>query len=56
MAVREYLEMGASPKRARAHVAKYLKFVFNIFQRLKERNIQKTGMLSGGEQQMLAVG
>jgi branched-chain amino acid transport system ATP-binding protein len=56
MSVRENLEMGASPKRARAHISKNLELVYEMFPRLKERAAQKAGTLSGGEQQMLAVG
>ena len=56
MSVRENLEMGASPLRARPHVNKNLERVFVMFPRLKERANQKAGTLSGGEQQMLAVG
>jgi branched-chain amino acid transport system ATP-binding protein len=55
MSVRENLEMGATPKRARAHVAQNLEKIFDIFPRLKERSDQKSGTMSGGEQQMLAV-
>ncbi len=55
MTVRENLEMGATPKRARAHMAQNLEKVFDIFPRLKERENQKAGTMSGGEQQMLAV-
>lgn len=56
MSVSENLEMGASVMRARPHVDKNLKLVFEMFPRLKERATQKAGTLSGGEQQMLAVG
>lgn len=56
MTVAENLEMGASPKRARPHIDKNLALVFDMFPRLKERENQKAGTLSGGEQQMLAVG
>lgn len=56
MTVAENLEMGASPMRARPHVSKNLEMVFGMFPRLKERANQKAGTLSGGEQQMLAVG
>lgn len=56
MSVRENLEMGASPKRARPHIQKNFELVFDMFPRLKERRNQKAGTLSGGEQQMLAVG
>jgi branched-chain amino acid transport system ATP-binding protein len=55
MSVEENLEMGASPSRARPHIDKNLKMVFDIFPRLEERKHQKAGTLSGGEQQMLAV-
>ena len=55
MTVQENLEMGATPKRARAKVAENLEKVFTIFPRLKERAAQKSGTMSGGEQQMLAV-
>jgi branched-chain amino acid transport system ATP-binding protein len=55
MSVEENLEMGASPPRARAHIDKNLKLVFKMFPRLEERKDQKSGTLSGGEQQMLAV-
>jgi branched-chain amino acid transport system ATP-binding protein len=55
MSVEENLEMGASPKRARDHVKENLERVYEMFPRLKERRLQKSGTLSGGEQQMLAV-
>ncbi len=55
MTVQENLEMGATPKRARAHMKQNLEKVFDIFPRLKERANQKAGTMSGGEQQMLAV-
>lgn len=55
MSVEENLEMGATPKRARPHVQRNLERVYEMFPRLKERRIQKSGTLSGGEQQMLAV-
>ncbi len=56
MSVVENLEMGASPKHARSKLNKNLQRVFEMFPRLKERKSQKAGTLSGGEQQMLAVG
>ncbi|NIP41946.1 ABC transporter ATP-binding protein [candidate division KSB1 bacterium] len=56
MSVEENLEMGASPKRARPNAEKNLELVYEIFPRLKERAKQKALTLSGGEQQMLAVG
>lgn len=55
MSVAENLEMGASPERARADLARNLELVFQMFPRLEERKNQKAGTLSGGEQQMLAV-
>lgn len=55
MSVRENLEMGASPQRARMHINKNLSLVYEMFPRLKERESQIAGTLSGGEQQMLAV-
>jgi len=55
MSVAENLEMGASPKRARPHLKRNLERVYEMFPRLKERQDQKAGTLSGGEQQMLAV-
>lgn len=55
MSVEENLEMGASPKRARAYIQKNLELVYEMFPRLKERRNQKSGTMSGGEQQMLAV-
>ena len=56
MSVVENLEMGATPKHARPNLNKNLQRVFEMFPRLQERENQKAGTLSGGEQQMLAVG
>ena len=56
MSVLENLEMGASPARARSKMKENLDKVFELFPRLKERMHQKAGTLSGGEQQMLAIG
>jgi branched-chain amino acid transport system ATP-binding protein len=56
MSVAENLEMGASPRRARPHFERNLERVYALFPRLKERRNQRAGTLSGGEQQMLAVG
>ncbi len=56
MSVRENLEMGAYPKRAWAQKAETLKWVYEIFPILKERAKQLARTLSGGEQQMLAMG
>lgn len=55
MTVRENLELGANPRRARQKAAENLERVFDLFPRLKERERQKAGTLSGGEQQMVAV-
>ena len=56
MTVQENLEMGAFSARARASFSRNLGKVFELFPRLKERANQKAGTLSGGEQQMVAVG
>jgi len=56
MTVVENLEMGASNKRARSQMKANLERVYEMFPRLKERHAQKAGTMSGGEQQMLAVG
>ncbi|MFZ5916862.1 MAG: ABC transporter ATP-binding protein [Chloroflexota bacterium] len=56
MSVHENLEMGAFTKRAKAHFRENLEKVYDMLPRLKERASQKAGTLSGGEQQMLAVG
>jgi branched-chain amino acid transport system ATP-binding protein len=56
MSVLENLEMGATPKHARSNYQRNIDRVFEMFPRLKERKEQKAGTLSGGEQQMLAVG
>lgn len=55
MSVVENLEMGATTKRARPHFKRNLDQVYEMLPRLKERQNQKSGTLSGGEQQMLAV-
>jgi len=55
MSVYENLEMGASNQRARPKAKDNLEKVYAMFPRLKERSGQKSGTLSGGEQQMLAV-
>jgi len=55
MSVYENLEMGSSNKRARSKLKENLEKVYTMFPRLKERETQKAGTLSGGEQQMLAV-
>jgi len=56
LTVLENLQMGAYLRRDRDGIAKDLAFVFNMFPRLKERERQVAGTLSGGEQQMLAIG
>jgi len=56
MTVRENLEMGAYTRRNRAEINEDLERAYTLFPRLKEREKQVGGTLSGGEQQMLAVG
>ncbi len=57
MSVFENLEMGAFQKRpSRAQLNERVEHVFELFPRLKERRTQRGGTLSGGEQQMLAIG
>ena len=56
LTVLENLQMGAYLQRDKAVVARELEFVFGIFPRLQERTAQLAGTLSGGEQQMLAIG
>jgi len=56
MSVRENLELGAYLRRSRREVAQDFERVFETFPRLKERSGQKASTLSGGEQQMLAIG
>ena len=56
MSVRENLEMGAYTRRNRAEISEDMDRVFTLFPRLKEREKQVGGTMSGGEQQMLAVG
>jgi branched-chain amino acid transport system ATP-binding protein len=56
MTVMENLEMGAFLRRDRDAIKEDLDGVFELFPRLKDRIAQKGGTLSGGEQQMLAVG
>jgi len=56
LSVLENLEMGATLKRARAAEKATLDRVFGLFPRLAERRRQAAGTLSGGEQQMLAIG
>ncbi len=56
MSVRENLEMGAFPGRARKERESTLDWVYTVFPKLKPRLDQLAGTLSGGEQQMLAIG
>jgi branched-chain amino acid transport system ATP-binding protein len=56
MTVRENLDLGAYTRSDSAEVAADLKRVIEVFPRLEERFAQKAGTLSGGEQQMLAMG
>jgi branched-chain amino acid transport system ATP-binding protein len=56
LTVRENLEIGGMLKRARAKAKATLGEVYTLFPRLKERERQAAGTLSGGEQQMLAIG
>lgn len=56
MTVQENLELGAYIQRNSKKIAQDIEFVFSVFPRLKERKFQRGGTLSGGEQQMLAIG
>lgn len=56
LSVQENLKMGAYLRKDSAGIASDLDYVFSIFPRLKERMSQAGGTLSGGEQQMLAIG
>jgi branched-chain amino acid transport system ATP-binding protein len=56
MTVLANLEMGAFPAKARKHKPRSLEGVYEIFPVLRERSKQFAGSLSGGEQQMLAIG
>ena len=56
MSIRENLEMGAYPRRSWKDRAETMKKVFGLFPRLEERKNQLARTLSGGEQQMLAMG
>jgi len=56
MTVRENLELGAFTRTVQSEISADFDRVFEIFPRLKERIDQKGGTLSGGEQQMLAIG
>jgi branched-chain amino acid transport system ATP-binding protein len=56
LTVLENLQMGAYLRSDKPGIAADMKYVFSIFPRLKERERQISGTLSGGEQQMLAIG
>ncbi len=56
LTVHENLAMGAFLQRDKAWIAQQTEYVFHLFPRLKERENQAAGTLSGGEQQMLAIG
>jgi branched-chain amino acid transport system ATP-binding protein len=56
MTVQENLDLGAYLRRDSNGVGEDLERVFDLFPRLKEREKQKAGTMSGGEQQMLAIG
>jgi branched-chain amino acid transport system ATP-binding protein len=56
MTVRENLDLGAYLRKDRADINRDMDRVFALFPRLKERERQKGGTMSGGEQQMLAIG
>ena len=56
MTVLENLKIGAYLRRDKAEVEKDVEWVYTLFPRLQERSWQLAGTLSGGEQQMLAVG
>jgi branched-chain amino acid transport system ATP-binding protein len=56
MSVQENLEMGAFSRRDHAKILDDYERIYGLFPRLRERRSQKAGTLSGGEQQMLAIG
>jgi branched-chain amino acid transport system ATP-binding protein len=56
LTVEENLQLGAISRRSRAEIAADIERIYVNFPRLKERRTQQAGTLSGGEQQMLAVG
>ena len=56
MTVEENLLMGAYVRKNDPKIKDDLEYVYSIFPRLKERRLQKAGSLSGGEQQMVAIG
>jgi branched-chain amino acid transport system ATP-binding protein len=56
LTVLENLQMGAYLRRDKGEIQKTQEYVYSVFPRLKEREKQVAGTLSGGEQQMLAIG
>ncbi|MFZ5570811.1 MAG: ABC transporter ATP-binding protein [Thermodesulfobacteriota bacterium] len=56
LTIRENLQLATFARRDRRNIQKDMERVFTIFPRLEERQRQKSGTLSGGEQQMLAIG
>ncbi len=56
LTILENLQLATFARRDKENIAKDIERVFDIFPRLDERKIQKAGTLSGGEQQMLAIG
>jgi branched-chain amino acid transport system ATP-binding protein len=56
MTVRENLEMGAFARKSGPEIRQDMERVLDLFPRLRERLAQKAGTMSGGEQQMLAIG
>ncbi len=56
MSVLENLKIGAYLRKDKKAIAEDIKWIYSLFPRLEERNWQMAGTLSGGEQQMLAVG
>jgi branched-chain amino acid transport system ATP-binding protein len=56
LTVQENLKMGAFLPQARSRFAERLEFVYSLFPRMRERRSQLAGTLSGGEQQMCAIG
>ena len=56
MTVEDNLKLGAFAKKARGDSAKNLEFVYELFPRMKERRRQLAGTMSGGVQQMCAIG
>ena len=56
LTVLENLDLGAYLRRDRAQISRDMKKIFSLFPRLEERRRQAAGTLSGGEQQMLAIG